>query len=65
MAVSGMAKMVFSVAILNGACTDSPTPPPTMGTYQYAIGYWIRHLSSLLVMPSMMLTIGLVAVPIK
>ena len=28
--VSGIAKTVFSVAILKGACTDRPTPPPTV-----------------------------------
>lgn len=35
--VSGMAKTVFSVAILKGACIESPTPPPIVMPSMYAI----------------------------
>ena len=48
MAVSGIAKTVLSVAILNGAWTDTPAPPPTN-----------NHDFALLTIPSIMATIGL------
>lgn len=50
MTVSGMANTVLSVAILNGACTDTPAPPPTNNHSMH---------NALLTIPSIMATIGL------
>jgi hypothetical protein len=38
-----MAKLVFSVAILNGACTESPTPPPTDMLEWSELLCWMTH----------------------